>query len=166
MKTLLQSKMSSSLIIAIVVVFCLGCATQNQIETPENTSVKQIQIMQQQSAGTIQCPSEQIEITGYKINKTDGSAFWTAFGCNGNTYKCTRSSKDHQDVNCKKVEPDLINQRGHWTFQAVYDKLRISFTLYGNGMLEGKFCLTKDTSSCENSDRKALSMKWDRVPSG
>jgi hypothetical protein len=106
MKTLFQSKMSSLSMIAVVVVLWLGCATPG---TPENTSVKQIEMLQQQSAGKIPCPSQQIEITGYKINKADGSAFWTAFGCDGNTYKCSRSGKDHQGANCQRVEPDLIN---------------------------------------------------------
>jgi hypothetical protein len=106
MKTLYQSKMSSLSIIAVVVVLWLGCATPGP---PENKSVKQIEMLQQQSATKIPCPSQQIEITGYKINKAEGSAFWTAFGCNGNTYKCTRSGKDHQGVNCQRVDPDLIN---------------------------------------------------------
>ena len=109
MGSLFQSKMSSLLLIAMVVVFCLSCATQNQIATPENKSVNQVKTLQQQSTGSIPCPSEKIEITGYKINKVDGSAFWTAFGCDGNTYKCTRSAKDHQAANCQRVEPDLIN---------------------------------------------------------
>lgn len=106
MRALFPSKMSLLSIIAVVVVLWLGCATP---QTPENKSVKQIKSLQEESAGQIPCPSEQIEITGYKINKAAGSAFWTAFGCNGNTYKCTRSGKDHQGVNCQRVEPDLIN---------------------------------------------------------
>ena len=109
MRTLFQSKMSSLLIIAVVVVLWLGCTTYNKFETSENKSVKQIEILQEQSAGKIPCPSEKIEITGYKINKSDGSGYWTAFGCDGKTYNCTRSSKDHQDVICRQVDPDLIN---------------------------------------------------------
>jgi len=106
MKTLFQSKMSSLLVIALVVVLWLGCATY---ESSENKSVKQIEILQEQSAGKIPCPSEKIEITGYKTSKSDGSGYWTAFGCDGKTYNCTRSGKDHLDVNCNEIDPDLIN---------------------------------------------------------
>jgi hypothetical protein len=109
MKIMPQSNMSSLLIIAAVVVFWLGCATVNKVEQAQELSVKQIAILQEQSAGEIPCPPEKIEITGYKINKSDGSEYWTAFGCDGGTYSCKRSGKDHQAVNCEQEEPDLIN---------------------------------------------------------
>ncbi len=109
MKIMAQSNMSSLLIIAAVVVFWLGCATVNKVEQAQEISVKQIEMLQQQSAGDIPCPPEKIEITGYKINKSDGNEYWTAFGCDGGTYSCTRSGKDHQDVNCERADPDLIN---------------------------------------------------------
>ncbi len=64
--------------------------------------------MQQQCTTIIPCPSEKIEITGYKINKADGSALWTAFGCDGKTYKCIRSDEDHQNVSYQWMDPDLI----------------------------------------------------------
>ena len=109
MKTLFKSKMGSLLVVAVVIVFWLGCSTVNKVEQAQEKSVEQIEILQEQSAGEIPCPSEKIEITNYKINKSDGSGYWTAFGCDGKTYNCTRSSNDHQDVNCKQVDPDLIN---------------------------------------------------------
>jgi hypothetical protein len=100
--------MSPTLVTAVAFLW-LGCTDINQIEKAENKSVKQIEILQEQSAGKIPCPSEKIEITGYKVDKSDGSEYWTAFGCDGNTYNCVRSNKDDQDVNCKQVDPDLIN---------------------------------------------------------
>jgi hypothetical protein len=93
MKNMPQSNMSSLFIIAAVVVFWLGCATVNKVEQAQALSVKQIEMLQQQSAGDIPCPLEKIEITGYKINKSDRNEYWTAFGCDGRTYSCTRGCK-------------------------------------------------------------------------
>jgi hypothetical protein len=92
-----------------VIVLWLGCATYNEIETSEKKSSAQIEILQEQSAGEIPCPPDKIEITGFKINNSDGNENWTAFGCDGKTYNCTRSSKDVQNVNCEQADPDLIN---------------------------------------------------------
>ncbi len=108
MKTLFEGKTSSLSILAAVIVLWLGCATVNKVEQAQEISAEQIEMLQQQSAGTIPCPPEKIEITGYKINKTDGSEYWTAFGCDGGTYSCTRSGKD-KAVNCERADPDLIN---------------------------------------------------------
>ena len=107
MKTLFQSKINSLLIIAAVVVLWLGCTTVNKVEQAENKSVQQMQILQEQSSGKtvgkIPCPPYEIEISEFKINKSDGSGYLTAF-CNGKTYKCVRGSKDHQDVNCQSID--------------------------------------------------------------
>jgi hypothetical protein len=109
MKTLSQGKMSSLLmIIAVAIVFWLACATVNKVEQAQKISAEKIEMLQQQSAGDIPCPPEKIEITEYNINKSDGSAYWTAFGCDGGTYSCTRSGKD-KAVNCERADPDLIN---------------------------------------------------------
>ena len=108
MKIMDQSKLSSLLIIAAVAVLWSGCATVNKVEQAQEISVKQIEMLQQQSAGDIPCPPEKIEITGYKINKSDGNEYWTAFGCDGGTYSCTRSGKD-KAASCERADPDLIN---------------------------------------------------------
>ena len=109
MKTLFEGKMSSLPIIAVMIVLWFGCATYNNIETSEKKSSAEIATLQQQSAGEIPCPPEKIEITEYKIDKSNGTAYWTAFGCDGGTYNCTRSSKDDQAVNCERADPDLMN---------------------------------------------------------
>ena len=109
MKILFEGKKGSVSILAAVIVLWLACATYNKIETSEKKSTAEIAILQQQSAGQIPCPPEKIEITEYEINKSDGSGYWTAFGCDGKTYSCTRRGKDLQDVNCEQADPDLIN---------------------------------------------------------
>lgn len=109
MKTLFEGTKISLSIFAAVVVFWSGCTTVNKFEQSQEKSVKQIAILQQQSAGQIPCPPEKIEITEYEINKSDDSGYWTAIGCNGGTYNCTRRSKDPQDVNCEQADPNLIN---------------------------------------------------------
>jgi hypothetical protein len=109
MRTLFQIKMSSLLILAVTVVLWLGCATYNKFETSQKNSSAQIQMLQEQSSGNIPCPPEKIEITGYTINKSGGNGYWTAIGCDGKTYNCTRSGEDRQDVNCSPADPDLIN---------------------------------------------------------
>jgi hypothetical protein len=108
MKMMPRSNMSSLLIIAAVVLFWSGCATVNKVEQAQEISAEQIEMLQQQSAGDIPCPPEKIEITGYKINKSDGNEYWTAFGCDGGTYSCTRNGKD-KAVNCERADPDLMN---------------------------------------------------------
>jgi hypothetical protein len=109
MKTLFEGQKSSLLILPAVIVLWLGCATYNKIETSEKKSGAEIAILQQQSAGQIPCPPEKIEITEYEINKSDGSGYWTAIGCDGGTYSCTRRSNDPQDINCEQADPNLIN---------------------------------------------------------
>ena len=109
MKTLFEVTKISLPMLAAVIVFWLGCTTVNKFEQSQEKSVKQIAILQQQSAGQIPCPPEKIEITEYKIDKSNGTAYWTAFGCDGGTYNCTRSSKDDQAVNCERADPDLMN---------------------------------------------------------
>ena len=105
MKTSIQSKMSSLVFITVGILW-LGCTTVNNVEQAENKSVQQMQILQQQSsgktAGKIPCPPYEIEISEFKINKSDGSGYWTAY-CFGKRYKCLRGSKDQankQDVTC------------------------------------------------------------------
>jgi hypothetical protein len=111
MKTLIQSKMGSLLLITVCVLW-LGCTTVNQVEQAENKSVQQMQILQEQSSGKtvgkIPCPPYEIEISEFKINKSDGSGYWTAF-CFGKTYKCTRgpsgqANKNNQNVNCERAD--------------------------------------------------------------
>ena len=105
MKTLFQSKKGSFLVIAVAVSLWLGCAASNQIEKAQNKSVQQMETLQEQSAGKIPCPSYQIEIPEHNINRTDGSGYWIAY-CFGETYKCTRGSKDPQDVTCEQIPPE------------------------------------------------------------
>jgi hypothetical protein len=107
-KTIFQSKISLLLVTAAVVVLWLGCTTYNQIEKAQNKSVKQMETLQEQSVGKIPCRSSEIEISEFKINKSDGSGYWIAF-CKGKTYKCVRGSKDqtnknNQDVVCKRID--------------------------------------------------------------
>ena len=109
MKTLFEVTKISLPMLAAVIVFWLGCTTVNKFEQSQEKSVKQIAILQQQSADQIPCPPEKIEITEYEINKSDGSGHWTAIGCNGGTYNCTRRSTNPQDVNCEQADPNLIN---------------------------------------------------------
>lgn len=109
MKIRFQSKMSSLLIIAsAVVVLWSGCTTVNQVEQAQNKSVQQMEILQEQSVGKIPCRSDEIEISEFKINKADGSGYWTAT-CLGKTYKCVRGKKDQtntndQDVICEHID--------------------------------------------------------------
>ncbi len=105
MKTLFQSKIGFSLVIAVVVVPWLSCSTVNKVEQAQNKSVQEMETLQEQSAGKIPCPSYQIEIPEHKINRTDGSGYWIAY-CFGKTYKCTRGSKAPQDVTCEQVPPE------------------------------------------------------------
>ena len=108
MKTLFQSKMSSLLIVAAVVFLCLGCTTVNQIEEAQNKSVQQMEILQEQSVGKIPCRSDEIEISEFKINESDGSGYWTA-ACLGKTYKCVRGKKDQADTNDQDVTCEQID---------------------------------------------------------
>jgi hypothetical protein len=108
MKTLFQSKMSSLLIVAAVVFLCLGCTTVNQIEEAQNKSVQQMEILQEQSVGKIPCRSDEIEISEYKINESDGSGYWTA-ACLGKTYKCVRGKKDETNANDQEVTCEQID---------------------------------------------------------
>jgi hypothetical protein len=108
MKTIFQSKINSLFVIAAVVVLCLGCANINQgANAPDNTA-QQMQKLREQTATQVPCPSESIQIApNYIINKSDGSAFWTA-DCYGDVYQCTRGGKDNQDVNCQQTEPQPV----------------------------------------------------------
>jgi hypothetical protein len=103
MKTLFRSKLDSLFLVAAVIVPLLGCSTVNTVEQAQNKSVQEIQTLQQQSAGIVPCPSYQIEIPQHEINRTDGSAKWTAY-CFGKTYKCGRTGKD-QNVTCEEIPP-------------------------------------------------------------
>ena len=105
MKTLFQSKKGSFLVIAVSVFIWLGCAASNQVEKAQNKSVQQMETLQELSASKIPCPSYQIEIPEHNINRTDGSGYWIAY-CFGETYKCTRGSKDPQDVTCEQIPPE------------------------------------------------------------
>ncbi len=108
MMTLIQSKMSSLLIISVAVVLWLGCANINQGENAPDDSAQQMETLRKQSATQVPCPSYSIQIMpSYKINKSDGSASWTAF-CYGDVYQCTRGGKDHQDVTCEQTEPQPV----------------------------------------------------------
>ena len=104
METLLQSKMSSLSVIAVVAFLWLGCAASSQVEKAENKSIQEMQKLQQQSVGKIPCRPYEIEVSEFKINKADGSGYWIAY-CLGKTYRCVRGSKDHQDVTCEQIPP-------------------------------------------------------------
>ena len=102
MKTLFQSKISSLLVIAVIVVSWLGCANINQ-----NDTAQQMQTLQEQSATQVPCPSSAIQIMpSYKIN-ADGSASWTAV-CYATVYQCTRSGKNNQNVSCEQIGPQPV----------------------------------------------------------
>lgn len=108
MKTMNQSKLSSLLIIAVAVVLWLGCTNINQGENAPVDSAQQMETLREQSATQVPCPSYAIQIMpSYKINKSDGSASWTAV-CYANVYQCTRSGKDHQNVTCEQTEPQPV----------------------------------------------------------
>ncbi len=104
MKTLFQSRVGFFLVFVVVVVSWLGCSTVNKVEQAQNKSVQEMETLQKQSAGIIPCPPYQIEIPEHKINKVDGSAYWTAY-CFGKTYKCTRSSGKNPHVTCEEIPP-------------------------------------------------------------
>lgn len=109
MKSLFQTKIGSlSVIVAAVVFLCLGCTTVNQIEEAQNKSVQQMEVLQGQSVGKIPCRSDEIEISEFKINESDGSGYWTA-ACLGKTYKCLRGKKGETDTNGQDVICEQID---------------------------------------------------------
>jgi hypothetical protein len=97
-----QSKVDSLVVIASLFVLWLGCSTVSKVEQAQQKSVEQMEVLQEQSAGKIPCRTNEIEISEFNINETDGSGYWTAF-CQGNTYKCVRSGKD-EDVHCVPID--------------------------------------------------------------
>jgi hypothetical protein len=108
MKTLFQSKMSSFPVIAVSVFLWLGCANISQVENAPDDSIQQMETLREQSATQVPCPSYAIQIMpSYRINKSDGSASWTAV-CFGDVYKCTRGGKDNQDLTCEQTEPQPV----------------------------------------------------------